>query len=76
MENNFPVTEQITRAIKENPYVAIGAAAAVGYVVAGGLATPFTRRIIRIGMKALFVPLAASQLKGLTAPAGAEMDNE
>lgn len=48
---------------RDNPYRVLGAAAAVGYVAAGGLATPFTRRLIRIGMKALFVPIAATQLK-------------
>lgn len=50
----------------ENPYLVLGAAAGIGYVLAGGLPTPFTRRLIRIGMKALFVPVAASQLKSLT----------
>lgn len=50
---------------EENPYIILGTAAGVGYVLAGGLATPFTRRLIRIGMKALFVPIAASQLKSL-----------
>ncbi len=55
---------------RENPYLVLGAAAGLGYVLAGGLPTPFTRRLIRIGMKALFVPVAASQLKSLaTTPA-------
>lgn len=50
---------------EENPYLILGVAAGAGYLLAGGLATPFTRRLVRIGMKALFVPIAASQLKSL-----------
>lgn len=76
METPSFSTDAVTRTIKEHPYLAIGAAAAVGYVLAGGLPTPFTRRIVRVGMKALFVPLAASQLKGLAAPADPTGDHE
>lgn len=61
--------ESMTQTVKEHPYIAMGIAAAAGYVLAGGLPTPFTRRLVRIGMKAIFVPLAATQLKSLTAPA-------
>ncbi len=48
---------------RENPYLVVAAAAGLGYVAAGGLPSPFTRRLLKIGMKALFVPIAASQLK-------------
>lgn len=51
---------------EENPYVVLAAAAGVGYVLAGGLFSPFTRRLMRIGMKALVLPIAANQLKGVT----------
>lgn len=69
-ENTSPFNaEAIVKSVAEHPYLAMGVAAAAGYIVAGGLPTPFTRRIVRIGMRALFVPLAASQLKSLTAPA-------
>ncbi len=72
MNEETPITwspESLTQTVKEHPYIAMGIAAAAGYVLAGGLPTPFTRRIVRIGMRAIFVPLAASQLKALTAPA-------
>ena len=71
MNQNTPQwdPQSVTQVIKDHPYLAMGVAAAAGYLVAGGLPTPFTRRIVRIGMRALFVPLAASQLKSLTAPA-------
>lgn len=53
------------RIYRHNPYVVLAAAAGVGYVVGGGLVSPFTRRLVRVGMKALFVPIAAAQFRGL-----------
>lgn len=58
--------ETLQRVYRENPYLIVGVAAGAGYLAAGGLFTPFTRRVLKIGMKALFVPIAAAQLKKLT----------
>lgn len=54
----------VERTYRHNPYVVLAAAAGMGYIAAGGLVSPFTRRLTRIGMKALFVPIAAAQFKG------------
>lgn len=56
----------LRRYFDENPYIALGAAAGLGYIVGGGALSPFTRRLIRIGMKAMLIPVAAAQLKNLT----------
>ncbi len=56
------------QAYQNNPYVMIGAAAGVGYLLAGGLFTPFTRRLLKVGMRAAIVPLAVSQAKAFTDP--------
>ncbi|RAL24988.1 hypothetical protein DL240_01900 [Lujinxingia litoralis] len=49
-----------------NPYAVLAAAAGVGYVLGGGLFTPFTRRMMRVGLKAMVLPMAASHLRSLT----------
>lgn len=56
----------LERYYKENPYVVLAAAAGVGYILGGGTFSPFSRRIARIGMKALILPIAASQIKNLS----------
>jgi hypothetical protein len=56
------------RYYRHNPYIVLAAAAGAGYVAGGGLFSPFTRRLVRIGMKALFVPIAAAQFKGTLGP--------
>ncbi len=55
----------LVKTYRENPYAIIAGAAGLGYLLAGGLFTPFTRRVLRMGMKALVIPVAASQIKGL-----------
>lgn len=60
----------IGRYYDENPYAIIGAAAGIGYVLGGGLFTPFTKRILRLGMKAMVIPLASAQLKSLSGGVG------
>lgn len=54
------------RIYQDNPYAVIAAAAGIGYVLGGGLFTPFTRRMMRVGMKALVLPVAAAQVKSFT----------
>ena len=61
-----PQENALRRMYHKNPYVALGVAFGAGYLVAGGLVTPFSRRLIKMGMKALVVPMALSQLKNVT----------
>ncbi len=60
VRRDYPIGEYYA----ENPYVVLAAAAGVGYVLAGGLLSPFTRRLMRVGMKALVLPIAAGRFKG------------
>jgi hypothetical protein len=58
----------IRHAYEQNPYAVIAGAIGFGYVLGGGLFTPFTRRVFRMGMRALVIPLVAGQIKALTQP--------
>lgn len=53
----------------KNPYAFLAAAAGLGYVLGGGLFTPFTRRMIRVGFKAMALPVAVKQLRELASSA-------
>ena len=55
----------VMRAYRQNPYAVVAGVTGLGYLLAGGLFTPFTRRVLRMGMKALVVPLAATQIKNV-----------
>lgn len=49
-----------------HPLACIGAAAAVGYVAAGGLNTPMTWRLLKLGAQRLLLPtLQAQALRAL-----------
>lgn len=52
------LTEQVEKA----PYAMIGAALGVGYVVGGGLFTPTTTRLLRLGMKLASIPQVRDRL--------------
>ncbi len=54
---------------ERNPYAVLAAAAGTGYVLGGGLLTPFTKRLAGLGMKALVIPVALSKLKEASRPA-------
>ncbi len=60
-----PSTNPLVRVYKDNPYVVVAAAAGAGYLVAGGLLTPFSRRVLKMGMRAVLIPLVVTQVKAM-----------
>jgi hypothetical protein len=58
MADAVGLTDNVERA----PYAMIGAALGVGYVVGGGLFTPLTTRLIRMGMKLAAIPQVRDRL--------------
>ena len=52
----------LTAQVEKAPYAMIGAALGVGYIIAGGLFTPTTTRIIRLGMKLAAIPQVRDRL--------------
>jgi hypothetical protein len=55
--------ELLERYYHEKPYLTLAIAAGVGYVIGGGLVTPFSKRFLRLGIKSFLVPAALYQLK-------------
>ncbi len=41
----------LTEKVEKNPYAMVAAALGLGYVVGGGLLTPTTMRLVRLGLK-------------------------
>jgi hypothetical protein len=47
---------------RRNPYVMLAAAAGVGYVLAGGLITGLTARVLRTGVRLAAIPFVKAEL--------------
>jgi ElaB/YqjD/DUF883 family membrane-anchored ribosome-binding protein len=51
--------------VERHPYAMLGAAAAIGYVLGGGLFTPLTASLLRLGIRLAAIPLVKSELVGI-----------
>ncbi|WP_236069449.1 hypothetical protein [Citreicoccus inhibens] len=51
--------------VERNPYGMMAAALGVGYVLGGGLFTPLTARVLRLGMKLAALPFVKDELIGM-----------
>ena len=51
--------------VQRHPYGMILAAMGVGYILGGGLFTPFTSRMVRLGLKLAALPLVKDELIGM-----------
>jgi hypothetical protein len=52
----------IASVVREYPYAAVGAAFGVGFVLAGGLFSPATRRLVGLGLKVAMLPQVHGKL--------------
>ena len=51
--------------VERNPIGMVLAAAGIGYVLGGGLFSPLTSKIVRIGLRVALIPLVKSQFENL-----------
>ncbi|MHB1845103.1 MAG: hypothetical protein ACYCWW_09750 [Deltaproteobacteria bacterium] len=56
-------TEFVRAEVQEHPYRTLGAAALTGYVLGGGLASPLTTQLMRVGFRLLLIPLLQAQFQ-------------
>ena len=55
----------IARQIQEHPYRTLAIAAGVGYVLGGGLFTPLTGTLVRIGSRAMLLPMMQAAMQNM-----------
>jgi hypothetical protein len=51
--------------VERNPYGMVAAAIGVGYVLGGGLFTPLTARVLKLGMRLAMLPFVKDELLGM-----------
>lgn len=54
----------VSRELQDHPYRTLALAAAAGYVLGGGLFTPLTGNLLRVGMRLALLPLAQAAFLG------------
>jgi hypothetical protein len=63
--NDLSQTLDIKGRVDRHPYATLAAAAAVGYVLGGGLFTPMTARLLRLGVRLAALPFVKDELMGM-----------
>lgn len=58
-------TLDIRGRVERNPYGMVAAAIGVGYVLGGGLFTPLTARILKLGVRLAMLPFVKDELLGM-----------
>lgn len=68
---SFSSSVDLRGRVQKNPILMVAAAAGVGYVLGGGLFSPFTGKLVKYGLRIAILPLIKSQLAGIVGEASA-----
>lgn len=52
----------VSKQVQERPYVALAAAAGLGFILGGGMRSPFGQLLVRVGVRAFGPPLVSAAL--------------
>jgi len=52
----------VSKQVRERPYVTLAAAAGVGFILGGGMRSPFGQVLMRVGVRAFGPPLVSAAL--------------
>jgi hypothetical protein len=66
---NFTKAVDLRGRVQRHPIGMVVAAVGVGYILGGGLFSPLTSRLLKIGIRLALIPLVKSQLEGLAGAA-------
>jgi hypothetical protein len=62
---NFSSSVDLRGRVQRHPIGMVFAALGVGYVLGGGLFSPFTSRLLKVGIRLAVIPLVKSQLSAI-----------
>ena len=68
----YPISLDLRGRVDRNPIAMVAAAAGIGYILGGGLFSPFTARLVRYGLRIAIIPLVKSQLEAIVSGAPAQ----
>ena len=60
----------VSKHVRERPYVTLAAAAGVGFILGGGMRSPFGQVLMRVGVRAFGPPLVSVALHSVAERAG------
>ena len=63
--DNFSSSIDLRGRVQRHPIGMVCAALGVGYVLGGGLFSPFTARLLKMGIRMAIIPLVKSQLSAI-----------
>ena len=66
---NFSQAVDLRGRVQRNPIVMVCVAAGVGYVLGGGLFSPTTARLLRLGLRLAVIPFVKNQLSTMAGEA-------